>query len=586
MLRGDCVEQLSFKELPTGWRFGQHHRRSGFRTSTVAPGRDTIGVGMSVKLYHPVNGQDLSLPSPAAVLPGPAVADALVVAPLCSSRLAWFCRGLCLTGLGISLYLAWSALQMQPVLGCGGGEVVDCGHVLNSEWSKVAGIPVSIPAVALYGSLLALLSFVRRPAAIAFQRLLWTFLGCGFLTAGLAAVWFISIQVGVLKHICPWCMGAHACSLMLAGIALFRAPLTRAVKQQASAIAVLAAGFLAAVQLGTEPPEPVFIPAAEQPAESGSDAEIFAPPADVEVFAPPTALNLIQSLPARLLLASGIRLSSLSDLLSTGLLTAGDDEKTDGNGTGTGESSADASTAESASAAPQGPRMVMISFGGTAAPVQLDANAWPLVGSPTARIIFVELFDYTCSHCRANHASITTALKAQGVDAAMIALPVPLNSKCNRHTTSSHAGSCEMSELAIAVWRCDRAKFETYHSWMMAAPRTAAAARVYADSLVGAQAIAAELGTGVPTKFIAQHVALYGKAGGGSVPKLMFSDGVAPGQVSATWLTNRLLSLQQALPDAQSVLQSGAGAAVRGSAASGVVGKPVLPSGSSSRRRK
>ncbi|MFM7057844.1 MAG: vitamin K epoxide reductase family protein, partial [Planctomycetota bacterium] len=456
------------------------------------------------------------------------------------------------------------------------------------------------PAVAVYGCLLALLSFARRPATIAFQRTLWAFLGCGFLTAGLAAVWFISLQVGVLKHICPWCMGAHACSLVLAGIALSHAPLTRAVKQQAGAIAVLAAGFLAAVQLGTEPADPVFIPAVEQPGNAESGSELFAPPAEAEVFAPPTALRVPRATPAQLLLASGLRFQGLSSVLSSGMLATADEgagdskESAAGDQSGKGAASADgdeAGTENSGGQAPPpvavpGPRMVTISLGGTTTPVQLDANAWPIVGSPTAKIVFVELFDYTCSHCRANHASITAALQARDVDAAMIALPVPLNSMCNRHTTSSNAGACEMSELSVAVWRCSSAKFAAFHAWMMAAPRTAAAARAYADSLVGAVPIAAELKSGFPAKFIAQHVALYGKAGGGSVPKLMFSDGVASGQVSSTWLTNRLLSLQRTLDAAQALLQENTEPLPPGSAASSVAGKPVLQSGSTSRRRK
>lgn len=538
---------------------------------------------MSVKLFHPVHGRDLSLLDPAAVLSETAPADALVVPPTCSSTLVWLCRGLCLTGLGISLYLAWSALQMQPVLGCGGGEVVDCGHVLNSEWSKVAGVPVSIPAVALYGCLLALLSFARRPAPAAFQRLLWTFLGCGFLTAGLAAVWFISIQVGVLRHICPWCMGAHACSLGLAGIALFRAPLTTAVKQQVGAIAVLATGFLAAIQLGTEPPEPVFIPAAEQPSEGGSDSEIFAPPGDAELFAPPTALQVPQSGPTNVLPMLGILVPSFRSVLAGGLVTAGD-ESDDSAAAKTDEEGTD-DEAVKAPAAPAS-RVVDISLGASRRPVQLNVNDWPLVGSPDAKCVFVELFDYTCSHCRANHASITAAMSASGVDAAMIALPVPLHSGCNKYTTSNHAGACELSELAVAVWCCNRKQFPTFHSWMMAAPRTPAAARTYADSLVGPKLLADQLASTVPAQFISRHVALYDKAGRGSVPKLLFSDGMVESQVPASWLTKRLLTLQQASAAAQVPAQAQSELQTQGTAASVGGGRPVLQSGPFTGSRK
>ncbi|MFM7298153.1 MAG: vitamin K epoxide reductase family protein, partial [Planctomycetota bacterium] len=45
------------------------------------------------------------------------------------------------TALLISGYLAWSAIRMQPVIGCSGSQLIDCEHVLNSHWSKVLGVP-------------------------------------------------------------------------------------------------------------------------------------------------------------------------------------------------------------------------------------------------------------------------------------------------------------------------------------------------------------------------------------------------------------------------------------------------------------
>ena len=72
-------------------------------------------------------------------------------------------RGLCLAALLISGYLAWSAIQLRPVIGCGGSDLIDCDHVLNSHWSKIFGLPVSIPAVGLYATLLGLLAFAGSP---------------------------------------------------------------------------------------------------------------------------------------------------------------------------------------------------------------------------------------------------------------------------------------------------------------------------------------------------------------------------------------------------------------------------------------
>lgn len=526
---------------------------------------------MSVKLFHPGASHDLSFA--AQSIPQ---SDAVAVAPLCSARIVWLCRGLCLTGLGISLYLAWSALQMQPVAGCGGSGVVNCEHVLGSEWSKVAGMPVSIPAAALYGSLLSLLSFARRPAPAALQKLLWQFLTAGFLTAGFAAVWFISIQIGVLQHICPWCMGAHTCSLLLAGIALFKAPVTAAIRQQSAAIALLAAGFLAAVQLGTEPPEPVVIPAADPPADA-ADGELFAPPAEPEVFAPPTAaltpahgrmsalfasVAPLQAVESSLLPLAALRSGFFRPSTTAALFVSGDESS--------GQD-------ETPAVAPS-PRMVTISMGGIRGSVQLQVGAWPMLGPETAETVFVEMFDYTCPHCRANHRSITAAMKAVGNNAAMIALPVPLNQQCNSATSSNTAGACELGELAIAVWRCDKSKFATYHDWLMAAVRTPSAADAQAAVLVGRAKLDTELQTGMAKKFIQQHVALYRKAGAGVVPKLLFSDSVVEGQVQAAWLQNRLQQLPTVsqVPSNQTQVSTDPAVAVQ----------PALQSQSGRRRRK
>lgn len=522
---------------------------------------------MSVKLFHPGAGHELSLVQQAV-----SAADTVVVAPLASSRLVWMCRGLCLTGLGISGYLAWSALQMQPVAGCGAAGVVNCEHVLGSEWSKVAGMPVSIPAVALYGSLLAVLSFANRPASVAFHKLLWQFLTTGFLAAGLAAIWFISIQIGVIGHICPWCMGAHTCSLILAGTALFKAPVSLAVRQQSGAVAVLAAGLLAIVQLGAEPPEPVVIPAVQPPAGAASESELFAPPTEAEVFAPPTAATLpgVRSTDVLRLLA--MNTASLSRTLVGGFLFSADEgtdgkEAADGDKGTDGERVGDGNSAKPAPVA--GPPMVEVSLGGSRQPVQLDVNSWPLLGSSNATRVFVELLDYTCPHCRANHVAITNSMKTLGPGYAMIALPVPLNSFCNSATQSRASGACELSELAVAVWRCNSAVFPQYHDWLMKTARDPATAKAHAESLVGKTALDVELQSGKSAKYVQKHVDLYRMAGAGVLPKLLLSDRVVEGRVGAQWLQNVLPQLR---PVETGLSQSGTGDATT------IAGQPSQPS--------
>ena len=164
---------------------------------------------------------------------------------------------------------------------------------------------------------------------------------------------------------------------------------------------------------------------------------------------------------------------------------------------------------------------------------------WPLLGNPDARYVFVEMFDYTCPHCRATHKAVHGAMQRFGDDLGIIALPVPLHRSCNsavRSGSSKHADACEVARIAIALWRVNPRKFDQFHSWLFepARGRTATAARRHAAKLVGEKALRQELAKPWAGKYIAAHVKIYRKAGAGSVPKLMFPKTTVVGEVTST----------------------------------------------------
>ena len=461
-------------------------------------------------------------------------------------------RGLCLAALLISGYLAWSAIQLRPVIGCGGSDLIDCDHVLNSHWSKIFGLPVSIPAVGLYATLLGLLAFAGSPVPAAFQRLLLTTLSCGFLVAGWAALWFIGLQLLVLKHLCPWCLAAHLCGLALSVWAL-TAGATHG-RLRITATGLMLASGLAVSQVLTPATAAyeVVVPEYAKAAQSNSAEQVTAPtedfaaptedfatPADpapavpaaatpapapapaqapaAETFEPPAAVVPRNSRPARF--SSTLLAMSLQSLI---LLPAGQPD----------ENGQPAQTEASAQAVPSPQTTRKVTILGTEKPITLDPAGWPLLGAADARFIFVEMFDYTCPHCRETHQSIRGAFERFGQDLAVIALPVPLESECNRAASGGgHPGSCELSRLAVAVWRCDRAKFREFHDWLFDRSRTPAAARRQAERLVGRDQLRAELDSGTPGKFVDRHVDLYIKLGAGTVPKLLFSDRSVIGSV-------------------------------------------------------
>jgi protein-disulfide isomerase len=170
--------------------------------------------------------------------------------------------------------------------------------------------------------------------------------------------------------------------------------------------------------------------------------------------------------------------------------------------------------------------------------VALDIRHWPLLGRPDAKYVFVEMFDYTCPYCRATHQAVRGAMEHYGDDLAIIALPVPLDSACNRsvgYTAAEHAEACEIAKIAVAVWRVSRKQFAPFHSWLFdpAYRRTAAEARQHAAELVGESALRDELNLPHAGNYILKHVELYERVGSGSLPKIMFPSSTVSGSVES-----------------------------------------------------
>jgi protein-disulfide isomerase len=172
---------------------------------------------------------------------------------------------------------------------------------------------------------------------------------------------------------------------------------------------------------------------------------------------------------------------------------------------------------------------------------KLDVRQWPLLGKPNAKYVFVEMYDYTCPHCRDMHHEIEAAFKKFGDDLAVLTLPVPLNATCNDQvgrTESQHREACDIANLAVIVWKLKPKEYHDYHDWLFESERarTAAAARERAVKIVGAEPLRKALEKKVPQKFIARHVKLYAKAGAGSIPKMLFSNITLVGNVGSAKL--------------------------------------------------
>jgi hypothetical protein len=177
---------------------------------------------------------------------------------------------------------------------------------LHSRWSKVLTLPVSVPAFAMYTVVLAALVVCRQPGPR--SRWAWGIITVGSIAAGLAAIWFISLQVFALGHLCAYCLGAHTCGLLLMLALVWKAPLGARTTAKLAGLSVLGVAGLIASQALAAPPQTYKIEHFPAPAaKSVPGAPSVAPPAALpastaapkasrpekspapEVFEPPSA---------------------------------------------------------------------------------------------------------------------------------------------------------------------------------------------------------------------------------------------------------------------------------------------------------
>lgn len=512
-------------------------------------------------------------------------------------------RLLAVAAFAFACFLAWSAQQVGDIAGCAGGGVWDCSHVLHSKWAKWMSIPVSIPAAALYASMISALLFVGDSAPRKVRKMAWQIVTTLAFAAALSAIWFVYLQVFVLEHLCKYCLIVHGCGLIIAALALYHRPFNWQATSRMAAIAATAASVLIFGQIfGKEPVTyqvDIHDPVAHSESdddfsaptddefsapidEVASDDDVFEAPSDVfespedstrpvSTIRPDADLQAIDASPSPFPSSDALRFGTLRikpiqvtgppwtpvpkkptsdarvadelELAKPGAL----------NGTGTPALAPIPSFSPPAGVAPAVPAERPETFTNSevkqasdeqpvpkekapakvkrlvrypGADVNLNVANWPILGSEEAPHVVVELFDYTCPYCRTMHGHITTARQRFGEQIAFIVMPVPLNGRCNptvRNTSPEHVDACEIARLALAVWRCDAEAFPPYHEWLMAGDRsrTAAEARQQAESIVDAEQLKAVLASPVLSKFIDRHVALYKRAGEGTLPKLL-----------------------------------------------------------------
>jgi len=456
-------------------------------------------------------------------------------------------------GLVLTTYLSWVSLTSGKVAGCGSGGVFDCGHVMQTKWSSVAGVPVGVPAAFLYLSLLSalMLNFTSRSRRV--HDITIGVVSITAFAAAAAAVWFVGLQLFVVEHLCGYCLAAHLCGLTLAALVIWSSPLNWSRLNRSALLSAAAVATMATVQIMSAPPQTFKVETFTETADEGNiategESEFFAAPgvaAPVGEQQKVTPQEQNETTPESIFEAPSGAARDHERTGSEGVIPPIESGRwmfaamqlPPEDSTNTKQSTQDKDT---------GPERLVSIAGGR---IQLRAAHWPMIGADDARLIFVEMFDYTCPHCRENHRSVKKSLSQFDDDVAIIALSVPLNAKCNssvQTTNPTHAHACELSRLSVAVWRVDPSKFSAYHDWLFSGPSapTADVAMKHAERLVGSSELRQELDRGMAAKYVARQVELYQSIGAGNVPKLLFPGTTVTGTVASVDVLTRIIREQ------------------------------------------
>ena len=392
-------------------------------------------------------------------------------------RELWLARALLAAAVLLASYLAYFSLSGAALPGCRPED--GCGDALSSSWATWLGVPVSVPAVALYLTLLAATFALERKRPQVTRRRLWiASLALGSMIL-VAAIWFVGLQMFALEQWCKWCTTTHLFASGAAGIMIHQARIATQSQARSAGIA---------------PHRP------RQRILSTKEVKWFAAGA--------AALGWV--------------------VLAVGQLTSA--------------APAGAATAEiapSASAQPESKGTIVLHKGR----FKLNPAELPLIGPANAKAILVGLFDTTCHHCRETRRVVKKAIERASGRLAIISLPMPLDKECNHlvtRTTKEHTHACEYGALALGVFRAKPAAFPEFENWLFepVEPPSIEQARNKAMELVGVQALSLAMRDPWIGERLVLNIELYeanAHASGGDtrLPQIVIGDTLTQGTISS-----------------------------------------------------
>jgi uncharacterized membrane protein len=419
----------------------------------------------------------------------------------------------------LSSYLAWVSFSQTGPVGCGVNS--GCGEILKSRWSRWLGVPVSLPAAILYGTVTGLLFSLKnaRNNSNTFRN--YSLLLFLVSLAGGSALWFLGLQVFVLKKYCFYCLGIHSCGATLACSLWFSFARTDRPRKKGSNTGPSMVFFGSPYRLGV------------------SVIGLLAMMAIGQIVGKAPVGNTVEKVDQ----LSSIKLEKRPEkslaLEKEKVPTSGRDNSIVARKLDQSPESEDLSNPVSRTLSLHSGKFI------------LDLDVVPMLGSAAAEYTLVSLFDYTCHHCRDLHLPLKEMFEAFHGKVAVISLPMPIDSNCNRlvkKTRRAHLNSCNYARLGLAVWVSDRNIFEEFNDWVFAPPRPPALnlAYQYASKLVGTELLNESLQDPWVVSQIKQDVEIYAMnyhtTHKDAMPQLIIGQSISAGSIKESEKLIKLVS--------------------------------------------
>lgn len=407
-------------------------------------------------------------------------------APAFNTPVRWTLRVLAWLAFGVASYLTWSAVTQTAVAGCSVGSHEGCDAVLSSSWSKWLGVPVAVLGLACYATL-ATLSLLLGLRSVQANRWISTvFVMLSIAAAGIS-LWFVGIQIFALGNYCPYCLVTDSCGIALGVIATVFAARSVYMHRggaRASATQPALLALRTTLPVGnrttplaarSEPSTPWLLPAIGGAIPLigllvGGQLLFASKTYDLEKVALNDSIQMVGSK------SDGAKAASSEGKERVAMRVPNENDSnvrptlpTDPANSDTSPKDAATGGSEKSASEPSEPTKTrLVKFLG--GKLTLDVYQHPVIGSPEAPHIAVEMVSYDCPHCRKMFPIMEHALERYGDQVALLIMIQPLDKDCNKLVTdpaASHPGACATAKLAMGVARVSPGSFANFHDFLM-----------------------------------------------------------------------------------------------------------------------